>query len=101
MAGAVLELVAGEVAGGGGGLGGRAVGAAAVSAAVFARGDGFARDGLVDDVGGVGALGGVVEGGLGEREGFGGVVVRGRHLGVGVGVGRDFGGGGRGLCSDG
>lgn len=98
MRGAVFELVAVEVAGGGGV--GRAVGA--ICATVFARGNGFARDGLVHDVRRVGTLGGIVEGGLGEGEGLGGVVVRGRHLWVGVGrVLGDGGGGGRGVCSDG
>lgn len=68
MGGAVFELVAVEVAGGGGG----GVGAAVLGA----RGDGFAGDGLVGYVRGVGALrGGGVEAGLGEREGFRGVVV--------------------------
>lgn len=84
----MLEVVAGEVAGGG--VGGRAVGAAG-----FARGDGFARDGLVDDVWGVGALllrGGVEAGGLGEGERLGRVVICGRHpSGVG-GVGKMLGG---------
>ena len=69
MRGAVFEVVAVEVAGGGGGRG------AAVQAAVFAGGHGFARDGLVDDVGGVGALGGGGEAGLSEGEGLDGVVV--------------------------
>ena len=71
MRGTVFELVAIEVAGGG--VGGRAVGA--VAAAVLACGDGFARDGLVDYVGRVGALGGSVEVGLREGKRFGGVVV--------------------------
>ena len=71
MRGAVFELVAIEVAGGG--VGGRAV--SAITAAVFACGDGFARDGLVDYVGRVGALGGGVEVGLGEGKRFGGVAV--------------------------
>ena len=49
----MFELVAVEVAGRGGGRGA----VAAVCAAVFASGEGFAGDSLVDDVGGVGALG--------------------------------------------
>lgn len=70
MGGAVFELVAVEVAGGGGGGGG--VGAAVLGA----HGDGFAGDGLVGYVWGVGALGGGgVEAGLGEGEGLRGVVV--------------------------
>lgn len=77
----MFELVASEVAGGGGDGGdGAAVGA--VCAAVFARGDGLAGDGLVDYVWGVGALGGGLEIGLGERERFGGVVFCGRHVWV-------------------
>lgn len=68
--GAVFELVAVEVAGRGGGGGG--VGAAILGA----RGDGFAGDGLVGDVRGVGAFGGGgVEACLGEGEGLCGVVV--------------------------
>lgn len=78
MRGAVFELVAVEVAGGG--VGGRAV--RAVSAAVF---DGLARHGLVDYVRRVVALGRGVEVGLGEGERFGGVVVRRRHGWVGRG----------------
>lgn len=66
----MFELVAVEVAGRGGGGGG--VGAAILGA----RGDGFAGDGLVGDVRGVGAFGGGgVEAGLGEGEGLCGVVV--------------------------
>lgn len=90
----MLELVAGEVAGGG--VGGRAVGAA-----VFARGDGFARDGLVDDVWGVGALllwGGVEAGGL-EGERLSRIVVCGRHPSRVGGLGKMLGG--RGFGSDG
>lgn len=67
----MFELVAIEVAGGS--VGGRAV--SAVAAAVFACGNGFARDGLVDYVGRVGALGRGVEVGLREWKGFGEVVV--------------------------
>lgn len=91
MRGAVFELVAIEIAGGG--VGRRAV--CAVAAAVFAGGDGFARHGLVDYVGGVGALGGGVEVGLREGKGFGGVVVCRRHVWVGTEKIFD----GQGLCS--
>ncbi len=91
--GAVFELVAVEVADGGvGGGGGRAVGA--VCAAVFAGGDGFAGDGLVDYVRGVGALGRGVEAGLGEGDRLGGFVVCWRHLWdtrISFGGGRRFG----------
>lgn len=76
----MFELVAIEIAGGG--VSGRAV--RAVAAAVFACGDGFARHGLVDYVGRVGALGGGVEVGLREGQGFGGVVVCRRHSWLGM-----------------
>ena len=49
----MFELVAVEIAGRGRGRGA----VATVCAAVFADGEGFAGDGLVDYVGGVGALG--------------------------------------------
>ncbi len=78
MRGAVFELVAVEVADRGVGGGGRAVGA--VCAAVFAGGDGFAGDGLVDYMRGVGALGRGVKAGLGEGDRLGGFVVCRRHL---------------------